>query len=907
MPGNVHNIYDAEVTVSVNAKSLNKNLGSVRGKLKAFSKNAKLNLGIGTPKEGIKNIEKDIQAAEKEMARLEKQYEAIVKSNKKSTAFKSLQEDAKRLESVIARTKEEINFAAGKGQTSTVEFLQKQLEKYEGQLRKTRHLLETGIDSKIWPKETAELEGLDHKLLEVESRLGQLRAQHDALGARERIFKRLSSGAGKFASIVRVGAAGVKALGGALKTLGSKILGRVNKALNKMKRGLKMGTGIKGLVRLGLAGAAVYLMLRSLREGFENLSKYSGEVGGSLTTLKNSLAMLKNALATAFAPIFTAIAPAINSLINMITRVATAIAHFTAAFTGKSTVVVAKPYNAVSSAADDAAGATDAANDAAKAYEKTLLGFDQINKLDDPSSKTGGASGAGASGAGASAGDMFETVEVDNGMENLVERIKRSFAEGDFTDLGRELGDKIAGALEGIPWDKIKAIAGRVGSSLATGFNGLNESGFWNSIGKTISEGLNSALEFLYQFVSKFKFATLGEAIGGGINTAVSTFEWAKLGTTIYKAIKGALTAIGSLFTTVDFEALGKSVVTTIANINWLDLFTTALKTAGSIVGGILSFLKGAWEQAISSMKTWITSGQIWTDLGNLGGAIGELALDLKGAAWEALKSVLDCILEILRAIFSRNAPETDATQNDQSSSAGGGKDFNLNYQGPQQEINVTANVTKTKFGALTDLQKTFSTTAKATKTTYKNLTTNQKSMPVTAKSTKTTFGSLTTAQKTFNATAKATGLTNAIPYGSRVISGLTAKVEKIEFMGSAVNQLKVAFSKKASGGLYSNSRWKPITTAASGGYFGQGQIFLAREAGPELVGRIGGGTGVMNNDQIVASVSAGVYKAVREAMSGNEGQQVVIIAPDGNELFKLMKSEAQAYTNSTGLAPFPV
>lgn len=58
----------------------------------------------------------------------------------------------------------------------------------------------------------------------------------------------------------------------------------------------------------------------------------------------------------------------------------------------------------------------------------------------------------------------------------------------------------------------------------------------------------------------------------------------------------------------------------------------------------------------------------------------------------------------------------------------------------------------------------------------------------------------------------------------------------------------------------------------ASGGFPSLGQLFLAREAGPELVGRIGGRTAVMNNDQIVASVSAGVARAmssVRFQMTG--------------------------------------
>jgi len=51
----------------------------------------------------------------------------------------------------------------------------------------------------------------------------------------------------------------------------------------------------------------------------------------------------------------------------------------------------------------------------------------------------------------------------------------------------------------------------------------------------------------------------------------------------------------------------------------------------------------------------------------------------------------------------------------------------------------------------------------------------------------------------------------------------------------------------------------------ASGGFPAQGQFFLAREAGPELVGTINGRTAVVNNDQIVESVAGGVYRANME------------------------------------------
>lgn len=52
----------------------------------------------------------------------------------------------------------------------------------------------------------------------------------------------------------------------------------------------------------------------------------------------------------------------------------------------------------------------------------------------------------------------------------------------------------------------------------------------------------------------------------------------------------------------------------------------------------------------------------------------------------------------------------------------------------------------------------------------------------------------------------------------------------------------------------------------ASGGFPRTGEMFIAREAGPELVGQIGNRTAVANNDQIIdgiASANQGVINAV--------------------------------------------
>jgi len=87
----------------------------------------------------------------------------------------------------------------------------------------------------------------------------------------------------------------------------------------------------------------------------------------------------------------------------------------------------------------------------------------------------------------------------------------------------------------------------------------------------------------------------------------------------------------------------------------------------------------------------------------------------------------------------------------------------------------------------------------------------------------------------------------------------------------------------------------KSILGMKDGGFVDQGQIFVAREAGPELVGTIGSRTAVVNNDQIVESVSRGVYQAVVAAMSSqpqSRGVTEVRVYLDGKDITRSVEME---------------
>nr|DAK62491.1 MAG TPA: minor tail protein [Caudoviricetes sp.] len=146
------------------------------------------------------------------------------------------------------------------------------------------------------------------------------------------------------------------------------------------------------------------------------------------------------------------------------------------------------------------------------------------------------------------------------------------------------------------------------------------------------------------------------------------------------------------------------------------------------------------------------------------------------------------------------------------------------------------------------------------------------------------------------------------ISFATNALKNLWSSISTF-FSGKTVNvKTKGSTTKKADGGVFSGGSWKPIKKYAVGGLPNMGQMFVAREAGPELVGNLGGHTAVMNNDQIVSSVSDGVYRAVKAAMGNGQPVNVTFkVEADSKGIFKVTQEEARQFFNRTGTAPYPV
>lgn len=163
------------------------------------------------------------------------------------------------------------------------------------------------------------------------------------------------------------------------------------------------------------------------------------------------------------------------------------------------------------------------------------------------------------------------------------------------------------------------------------------------------------------------------------------------------------------------------------------------------------------------------------------------------------------------------------------------------------------------------------------------------------------------------NYTGEITKAKDEIRPANKTLTGFTAKITS--FLNGIKNRFLDVTARmigKANGGVFSGGSWKPIKKYAVGGLPNMGQMFVAREAGPELVGTLGSHTAVMNNDQIVSSVSYGVAQAVKEVIQplvkmGGGNNRPIQISLDGKVIFDSTRKSAKEYFDRTGRSPYPV
>ena len=158
----------------------------------------------------------------------------------------------------------------------------------------------------------------------------------------------------------------------------------------------------------------------------------------------------------------------------------------------------------------------------------------------------------------------------------------------------------------------------------------------------------------------------------------------------------------------------------------------------------------------------------------------------------------------------------------------------------------------------------------------------------------------------------------------NRVIGGQVAKVkymqDDIPQEKKVIKNVKVVLNSatglaalpKALGGAFFNNKWHNIPQYASGGLPSHGTMFMAGEAGAEVVGHVGGRTEVLNESQLASTMYSAVSSAMAQQnailLKQNEYLSGILAKDYGissRDIFNATRSEANSYFNRTGRPAF--
>lgn len=429
--------------------------------------------------------------------------------------------------------------------------------------------------------------------------------------------------------------------------------GLITKGLGGMASLLKgVGAGLLNFAKNAVVKAVDWIK-SAVVEGLGILAQQDTQLRGVINDFNTALSGLKLNLASAFAPLVETVLPILTAFINKLSEAASYVGQFFSALTGRSTYKKVIPAQEdIAKGADKTTQSMGGETDAAKDLKKELMGFDDVNILHGPDNNNNNKIDQGTLSPVKT--PTVQELPVDSKFGNLVDKLKAMWANADFTDLGRILGEKLRDALNSIPWDQIKGAAQKVAKSLATLLNGFIETpGLFEAIGVTLAQGLNTAFEFLNEFAKNFHFGSLGTAVGNGINAALGAIDWPLIYDTFRNWGTGIAQALSTFLQTTDWALVGETLANSI-NVIFTGLYAFVEEFDWNAFGGAIL-------DSVVSTLTNIDWQLIYDTMSSLGRGIGEalntalnnpeIWTQLFGVITQGINAVLTGLNEFLIAI----------------------------------------------------------------------------------------------------------------------------------------------------------------------------------------------------------------------------------------------------------------
>lgn len=363
---------------------------------------------------------------------------------------------------------------------------------------------------------------------------------------------------------------------------------------------------------------------------------------------------LKASLGKGFIALFTPILRGLNTVLAGLQKVADGFATFTQMLTGadisSSASAITGLGDIASDTADNVSGIGDAASSTAKQIEKSLAGFDQIEKLSEPTDSSS------SSGGGTSSGGISVAPSTQADTTNAASAI------GDFANTAKKELDKLrkwsvstfSPSMSKI-WDGLTKNTDTAKKNLTNAFNDIKALGppllnyfngpftnylvTWVDTNGSILNGLFDSFNTVFSDVwNKAAYPILANFVSVGL-PMLTDFA------------SQTLSLNGTIFDT--FKASWNSL--------WSEGVSPAIESISNVWIGLVNTMAGAWnewgEPIFTGIKTAVkTTGDVFLDIwNNMLQPVWENALDVIDRVWsEHLQPLLKS--EISKTYVTNNA-----------------------------------------------------------------------------------------------------------------------------------------------------------------------------------------------------------------------------------------------------------
>lgn len=424
-----------------------------------------------------------------------------------------------------------------------------------------------------------------------------------------------------FKRLVRIVTKVAKLFGGAFKTAASKVVkvvsslaktlasfgaNTVTKTLSKpfelIEKGFKSISSWIAMLKTRIKRRIVAEMFEDLTGTLGAMAEQRNEFNSSMSSMITSLRVLGAQIIAIAQPLLEILAPALELVSRLMTGIADKIAQFTARLNGQNEYFKASDgvYD-FAEAMKSASGETEEATKSAKAYENTVMGFDQLNKLNG---KNDNAS-AKSKNALTNPVNLKKALTQATALNKLADKIRKAFKDKDFKNAGKYVAEAVNDAFSWLDkvagWeknaDKIKEFIGGVIDFINGFVEGLDP----QVIGHAIGDVLNSVIESIKMLTDPetgINFELLGLRLGQILQNAVKTINWYDAGAAFMQTIQAFVrTAVGFLETPGLFEDIGtafknalRGAIESFSPEDWSDMIA-------GVVNGLSDFLVNAFDE----------------------------------------------------------------------------------------------------------------------------------------------------------------------------------------------------------------------------------------------------------------------------------------------------------------------